>query len=205
MSEKDLNTEKTILKAAEEVFLKKGYAAAKTTEIAKLAGVNHAMLHYYFRTKENLFDIVFREKAKLMADSFLSEVNTDKPFIEMITKAISLHFDFVKANPTLPFFVVGELSSNEKSGRVWKDVALPVFKRVIVKIDEAMSKEIKKGTIRNMKTLDFIISVISLNVFVFTVQPLVKDLINVSDEEFASFLEERKKENIRLALLALKP
>ena len=63
MGEKeDKNTEQAILKAAEEEFLKKGYALSKTTDIAKQAGVTHAMLHYYFRTKENLFEKVFSQK-----------------------------------------------------------------------------------------------------------------------------------------------
>ena len=64
MKEETSNTEQSILKAAEKEFLKKGFSGSKTTEIAKEAGVTHAMLHYYFRTKENLFNKVFEEKAK---------------------------------------------------------------------------------------------------------------------------------------------
>ena len=73
MKEETSNTEQSILKAAEKEFLKKGFSGSKTTEIAKEAGVTHAMLHYYFRTKENLFNKVFEEKAKQLADTFLSQ------------------------------------------------------------------------------------------------------------------------------------
>ena len=60
------STEKAILQAAEKEFLTKGLASSKTTEIAKAAGVTHAMLHYYFRTKDNLFEQVFQEKVKVL-------------------------------------------------------------------------------------------------------------------------------------------
>ena len=62
MKEETSNTEQSILKSAEKEFLKKGFSGSKTTEIAKEAGVTHAMLHYYFRTKENLFNKVFSKK-----------------------------------------------------------------------------------------------------------------------------------------------
>ena len=75
MKEDTSNTEQSILKAAEKEFLKKGFSGSKTTEIAKEAGVTHAMLHYYFRTKENLFNKVFEEKARQLADTFLSRVD----------------------------------------------------------------------------------------------------------------------------------
>ena len=84
MKEETSNTEQSILKAAEKEFLKKGFSGSKTTEIAKEAGVTHAMLHYYFRTKENLFNKVFEEKAKQLADTFLSRVDESLLFLEKI-------------------------------------------------------------------------------------------------------------------------
>lgn len=82
MKEETSNTEQSILKAAEKEFLKKGFSGSKTTEIAKEAGVTHAMLHYYFRTKENLFNKVFEEKTRQLADTFLSRVDESLPFLE---------------------------------------------------------------------------------------------------------------------------
>ena len=102
MKEETSNTEQSILKAAEKEFLKKGFSGSKTTEIAKEAGVTHAMLHYYFRTKENLFNKVFEEKAKQLADTFLSRVDESLPFLEKIKCFIEAHFDLLTANPELP-------------------------------------------------------------------------------------------------------
>ncbi|MDR1055485.1 MAG: TetR/AcrR family transcriptional regulator [Prevotellaceae bacterium] len=205
MGEKDTGTEQDILGAAEEVFIKKGYAATKTTEIAKLAGINHAMLHYYFRTKENLFNVVFQKKVKLMADSFFLVAQEKKPFLEIVQMTVERHFDFIRGNSYLAIFIINEINSNEKNSQVWRNIALPIFKNVIKTIDMMMKVEISKGTIRNIDAIDFILNIISLNIFVFAAQPILKGLKNVSEEEYEKFLDNRKKENVRLALLALQP
>ncbi len=83
MSKKD-NTEQAILQTAETEFLDKGFALAKTTEIAKQAGVTHAMLHYYYRTKEKLFERVFQEKVDLMAHSLVATLDDGKPFLKQM-------------------------------------------------------------------------------------------------------------------------
>lgn len=117
------NTEQAILKAAEKEFIEKGYALSKTTEIAKAAGVTHAMLHYYFRTKENLFDKVFQEKSRLIAGSFASIVNEDLPFLEKVAKSVEMHFNFLINNPKLAFFVVSEIVANkERQDNLQKNV-----------------------------------------------------------------------------------
>ena len=205
MKEQSLNTEGLILKAAEEMFLKKGYAATKTTEIAKQAGITHAMLHYYFRTKENLFNIIFQNKVKLMVSSFFSVSNSDMPFLEIIGNTVGRHFDFIRANPILPLFIINEMNNNEKNGKVWKDLALPFFRDVIKTMDTMFAKEIKKGAIRNMEAVDFVLNIISLNIFVFIAQPIIKDLKKMDDSGYEEFLDKRKEENIRLVLLSLQP
>lgn len=83
---KETNTEQLLPEAAEAEFLEKGYGKARTTEIAKRAGVNHAMLHYYFRTKEHLFEVVFRNKAALMSEVLYFSFNQDLPFLEKVKK-----------------------------------------------------------------------------------------------------------------------
>ena len=108
--EKEKNKEQAILDAAEHEFLEKGFEAAKTTKIASLAGVTHAMLHYYFRTKEHLFDLVFEKKTRLLKESLFSSFdNPDMPFQEKIRTGMEAHFEIVRANPSLPRFVLNEL------------------------------------------------------------------------------------------------
>lgn len=205
MKEKDLNTEQRILEAAEKMFIEKGFAATKTTEIAREAGINHAMLHYYFRTKENLFDIVFRNKVKLLVSSFLSVARQEISFQEIISQAVENHFEFLKNNPKLALFIINEINGSEKNGMIWQDITTPVFSNVIEYIQQMIDEEAGKGTIRHIEAIDFISMFVSLNAFPFIAQPFVKHIISDSDEVFDTFLERRKNENIRLILLALKP
>ncbi|MDR0659374.1 MAG: TetR/AcrR family transcriptional regulator [Prevotellaceae bacterium] len=203
--EKELKTEELILEAAEKVFINKGFAATKTTEIAKEAGVTHAMLHYYFRTKENLFNIVFQNKVQLLANSFFSVVHQDKSFTEIIGSAIEHHFDFIKENPELGLFIINEINSNEKNSKIWSDIAVPIFSNAVSSIKQMIDTEVQKGTIRPIDPVDFVQTVVSLNIFPFISKPLFKNLRHVSDKEYEKFSEQQKKENIRLVLLMLKP
>jgi AcrR family transcriptional regulator len=98
----ELSTEQAILDAAEELFLENGYAKTSTTAIARKAGCNQALVHYYYRSKENLFGLVFRQKIGIFMSFFLQVSNEDLPFEEKLTKRIGAHFDMLRANERLP-------------------------------------------------------------------------------------------------------
>ncbi|MDE6437650.1 MAG: TetR/AcrR family transcriptional regulator, partial [Muribaculaceae bacterium] len=103
----NMTTEQKILAAAEQEFLDKGFSGARTTAIAQAAGVTHAMLHYYFRSKDKLFEKIITDKmselGKLMLDSLIT---SNLPLFEKIRTIITGHLDFIGANPKLPFFFV---------------------------------------------------------------------------------------------------
>lgn len=140
MKEETSNTEQSILKSAEKEFLKKGFSGSKTTEIAKEAGVTHAMLHYYFRTKENLFNKVFEEKAKQLADTFLSRVDESLPFLEKIKCFIEAHFDLLTANPELPLFIYREILTNECGKEICRKTLFPNFRLAISLLDRSFDE-----------------------------------------------------------------
>ena len=101
------DTEAKILQAAESEFLTKGFAGARTTSIAQAAGVTHAMFHYYFRTKDKLFERIISEKIALMKELLLDTVaNSDMSLEDKIRNVIERHLDFVAANANLPRFLV---------------------------------------------------------------------------------------------------
>lgn len=114
------DTESRILQAAEKEFLTKGYAGARTTSIAEAAGVTHAMFHYYFRTKEKLFDRIMTEKIALLKDIMSKTVMEPGQSLEdKLRNVIGQHLDFLAANPDMPRFLVGEVfGSPERMGRV---------------------------------------------------------------------------------------
>ena len=170
MSKKD-NTEQAILQAAETEFLDKGFALAKTTEIAKQAGVTHAMLHYYYRTKEKLFERVFQEKVDLMAHSLVATLDDGKPFLKQMEDLTGAHFDFIAENPKLPFFLLNEIHLNEKR----RELYLPVLSSAVaeqtcnVRRTIGTSREARRGTSHKDGRPDVFHLLAECNVFCGTV------------------------------------
>ncbi|MCC8087961.1 MAG: TetR/AcrR family transcriptional regulator [Rikenellaceae bacterium] len=201
MCAKETNSEKLILEAAEAVFLEKGYGKARTTEIAKRAGVNHAMLHYYFRTKENLFDTVFNNKVTSMSEIFLFTFNQDLPFLEKIKNGIEDHFDFIASNEKLPNFIFSEIFSNENLRSVLANNIKEKAGKVLGSLREEIDAEIKKGKIRYINPLDLIISIISLNCFAVISAPALSEIMNFDKQ---IFLDHRKQINVEIILNQLR-
>lgn len=204
MKEEGNNTEQAILEAAEQEFYKKGYAGSKTTEIAKAAGVTHAMLHYYFRTKENLFNKVFVEKSKVLAGSFTSKIDPNLSLKETVRISIEAHFDILVENPTLPLFIYREIFANENGEDVCRQTLLPNFKVAIHSLEKLIDEEMAKGTIRPISAIDLMTSAIALNVFVFIAHPMIKLLLEEKGEDYQEFLARRKKENVEIILSRLR-
>lgn len=203
MEKNDISTEQTILKAAEQEFLEKGLAGAKTTSIAKRAGVNHAMIHYYFRTKENLFTMVFRQKIQMLAESFAHSFDQDLPFFEKLRLAICTHFEFVAANPKLLFFVYGEIIANDKRKKMFVQSLFPKLKRVLSKLKEGIDEEVGNGTIRFIRPAELLMNIIAINAITFLGMPLLQ-VIKKSNKEVEELLEQRCENNIHFIINGLR-
>lgn len=196
--------EQIILEAAEKEFMTKGYDGAKTTSIASAAGVTHAMLHYYFRTKENLFRKVFEEKLVLLKDSILTSFSrTDLPILERIQKGIEAHFDFLAANPDLPRFVLNELISKPEHLRKIVGTIKAIMRNVSKSLQQDFEKEQQNGRLEKIQIADLLLDVASLNVFVFVAYPIVETFSSSMYGGREQFLEARKKENVELIMRRL--
>lgn len=204
MSIKETDNEKLILEAAEAEFVEKGYGKSRTTEIAKRAGVNHAMLHYYFRTKENLFEVVFQKKAKLMSEVLLFSFMQDLPFLEKIKKGIEDHFDLVAKNSNLPNFIFNEITHDDRLKTLFVNVIREKANAIINSLKQEISQEVEKGTIRHIDAYDLLFSIVSLNIFVFIGKPLISGILELDDSQFDRFLEHRKQMNVEIILNQLK-
>lgn len=190
-----------ILQAAEEVFMAHGYEGAKTTAIATKAGVTHAMLHYYYRTKENLFNKVFENKIDIMAKSiFNSFKNDDLPLIERIKVGIETHFDLLAANPDLPRFVVNELISKPERRKIIEQRIGKIVEIIFAQLQKEFDTYINRGIIRPIDVIDLIVTIASLNVFVFISFPLLRSFAVTPYGSEAKFLEARKKENVEIIM-----
>lgn len=200
---KETNTEQLILKCAEEVFLERGFDGAKTTEIAKRAGVNHAMLHYYFRTKQNLFDVIFKNKVELFATSFSNTLAQELPLFDKIRQAIELHFDFIAQNPRLPFFLYTEIINNDERKLLFINTVKAKVENTIIEFDKSLSKEIEKGNIRKIDVTQLLLNIIALNVTTFMAYPIIETLIE-NEEERKKLIETRKKNNVEFIINSIR-
>ena len=196
--------EQNILEAAEEVFLEKGFSQASTTDIAKKVGCNQALIHYYFRTKEKLFDLIFENKMVLFLEQFLKINSDDVDFQERVKRITESHFDLLVANPNFPKLLVSELLNRPKRlaalGSIFEKRAKRMLQNVQTKIDE----EVQRGTIRPISAIDLFISVISLNVGVFLLRPVLENVAHFNDNDIIEILASRKRENVTMILNSLK-
>lgn len=206
MELKTNNKEQMILEVAEKLFIEKGYTGTKTTDIAEVAGVNHALLHYYFRTKENLFSQIFEQKVLQVLESLKIIVDNDSSsFSEKLKKGIETHFDFLTKNPELPLFILREIVMNKDRKAFIRKNIFPYGKQMLQKFEGVIRKEVQKGTVRPIKAADLVLNIASLNVFAFVIAQVLFDANTEEDRENVRlFLESRKKNNVEMIMNSLK-
>jgi len=196
MAAKEKSTENVIFEAAKEVFTAKGFDGARMQEIAEKAGINKALLHYYYRTKEKLFDAIFEKVFGDFIPKITGMLETDAPLVEKVEFFIEHYIDFIMRNPQIPSFIIHEL--NRHPQRV---VDLIGNKTGIVKNNafgkfaEIVKYEIKKGNIKPIDPEQLIVNVIGLCIFPFIAKPILMGVIFKNDKKkYKEFLESRKKE-----------
>lgn len=205
--EKKQNKEQDILIAAEEEFLTKGYDGARTTSIAQRAGVTHAMLHYYFRTKEQLFNRVVEQKFGMVAMTMASVIaDTSLPIVDRIIHGAGAHFDIAAKDPKLPAFMIHEILSNPERSTMIREkvkwITLNVYQNLQAQLDMAASR----GEIRKVDAVELMMDIISLNVFSILIYPFMSQVANEFLPSYEEFVAKRKAEiadTIRRKLLIL--
>lgn len=204
---KEKNMEEKILQHAEKLFLEKGFASTSTTEIAKEVGCNQALVHYYFRTKENLFLQIFIKKAQSFFAVFTEIDSSNDDFLTKLRHKIEIHFDLIVQNPNLPSLILNELisSQNHRSGVFEEIVRNFVNSETFQKMDAELKQEIEKGNIRQITTIDLIMNMISLNVYSILFSSVYQNIAKITDEQKEAFLVQRKTEIINVLLKSLKP
>ncbi len=184
-------TESSILNAAKEIFERKGMAAARMQEIADEAGINKAMLHYYYRSKQLLFEAVFKSAFSMLAPQLNEIINADTSIFEKIRNFSTNYVAFVLKHPYLPNFIIQELNRNPDF--VKKLIAEKKFPN-ISKFKQQVNEKVEEGVIIPIKAEQLFINIISLNIFPFIGAPLLKGFVNVSDDTYKQLMEDRKTE-----------
>jgi AcrR family transcriptional regulator len=188
--EKQESTEQKIKEAARKLFTQKGFAATRTRDIAEEAGLNLALLNYYFRSKQKLFDIImmenFRQFLGGMSASFQDEQMTLE---EKVSTVVNAYIDFLTDFPDLPLFILNELKGNPSK------LATQVNEEVAPARGHFF-KELQKAKNEGKIALDpfhFVANLVGLTVFPFVARPLLQRVTNVSDEQFRAYMEDRRR------------
>ena len=192
MKNEETNTGQAILKAAEELFLEQGFEQTTTKQIAQRAGCNQALLHYYYRTKDNLFVQIFEEKVKFIATHFLDINLTAQTLEERISQMVELHFELFRKNPRLVPFLLKEVLSDPVRVAPILDKIKQYMVKIFGIIDEALHEEIEKGAARPVSTLNVILTLVSLDMAPFIIAPVLQRVLDLTDEQLDKQLDKRK-------------
>lgn len=200
------STEQNILEVAERLFLEKGFAMTSTTEIAKEVGCNQALIHYYYRTKDNLFNTIFEQKFKIFFQEIFEMKNIENlQFLDKLKYIIESHYDMIRSNLKLPLLIINELSRQPEKIQNLKEKLHAIPEQLFAKLDTELQAEITAGRIRSVGLIDLIITMISLNVAFFLLMPIAVEIIPMNESQKQMLIEHRRIEHVNLILNSLRP
>ncbi|GAA3746734.1 MULTISPECIES: TetR/AcrR family transcriptional regulator [Flavobacterium] len=190
-SVKDSTTEEKIKIAAKTVFYKKGFAATRTRDIAEEAGLNLALLNYYFRSKAKLFEIIMAETLSGFVNSMKVILNDEKTSLEEKVKVIAERYiDFITAEPEIPTFILTEVRNNPEGLLKRLPIKEIVNESVFIK---QFQEAVQNKKITEPNPLHFMMNLIGLVVFPFVAKPIVMGSRNLDSAQFHDLMQERKK------------
>lgn len=180
-----VSTEDKIKAAASVVFTQKGYAATRTRDIAEASGINLALLNYYFRSKEKLFDIVMHEKMNKFFGVVAGVVEDSSTTLEEKTATIvNNYLDMLSANPDLPIFILSEIRANPARFAL----RFPLSRIV----DSEFMKQIKKKR-PDLHPVQFLMNLLGLIVFPFIMKPVLQESGIMSETVFSAQMIVRRE------------
>lgn len=200
------NMEQAILETAERLFLEKGFASTSTTQIAKAVGCNQALVHYYFRTKDNLFNTIFESKFKLFFQKVFDTTQLENmSFTDKIKHIVETHFDLLAENPKIPILILNELARQPEQIKVLRDKLHTLPEKLFSLMNKELEIEIEAGRIKKIQFTDIIVTIVSLNVALFTMLPVASNILQLTEVQQKFMLAHRRSENVNVVLSYLKP
>ncbi|MDR2037385.1 MAG: TetR/AcrR family transcriptional regulator [Bacteroidales bacterium] len=189
--EKDRSTEEKIKQAARKIFHQKGYAAARTRDIAEEAGINLALLNYYFRSKEKLFEMVMAESLKEMLHPVMVILNDPATSLSSkIDQVMDAYVDILSGNPNLPIFILGEMKAHPERLPQRMGLENSFMKQTVFYFQ--LDSHLKKINLDEADPMQYMVNMLSLIVFPFVASPLLRTIGGLSDDDFQQMVEERR-------------
>lgn len=187
---KDKTTEEKILIAAFEEFRTEGYSGARMRTIADKAKINKGLLHYYFKTKDKLFEKIFSFAVQQIQSSLREIFQLEISVNEKLERIIDVYFETMKRNPELPRFVINEINKNPKNF-LNKNIN-PLTKAAVAEFIESLQQELDRKNIVDIKAEQIMINLFSMVIFPFVGKPIIQLMFNFNDKDFDKIINERK-------------
>jgi TetR/AcrR family transcriptional regulator len=209
-TDRDGETEARILRAARTVFVRHGTAGARMQEIAEEAGVNQALLHYYFRSKDRLAQAVFRDVAGRMVPAIVAVFGSNSSIEQKVEQFVHLYIDVVRQSPFIPGYIVAELHFNpERLTALASEIAgahpASVMQSFLPRLGAQIDEQVRIGAMRSIAPDQLLLNLVALSVFPFVARPVLRIVFGQDDAAFSRFLDERRKELPEFILNALRP
>ncbi|GAA4442554.1 hypothetical protein GCM10023091_29600 [Ravibacter arvi] len=187
----DTTTEDKIKEAARKVFYRKGFAATRTRDIAEEAGINLALLNYYFRSKQKLFELIMMEALGGLIKGLLVVLNDEHTTLEeKIQKIVARYIDVITEEPEIPTFIVSEVRNNPRMMTDRLPIREVLDNSVFFRQHRAA---VAAGSISEPNPIHFFINLLGLVVFPFIVKPILMAGRGIDNSEFNQLMQERKK------------
>ena len=187
---KDISTEERIKAAARKVFHQKGFAGTRTRDIAEEAGINHAMLNYYFRSKEKLFEMVMMETMAQFFKGVNLMLNDESTSLdEKIDLIVSNYVDLLLKEPELPTFILNEVRPNPQAFVEQNPIKEALTHSVLTR---QYAEAVARGEITAPSLMQAILNVIGLVIFPFIAKPILTSIINIPEEQYKALMLQRK-------------
>ena len=187
---KDISTEERIKAAARKVFHQKGFAGTRTRDIAEEAGINHAMLNYYVRSKEKLFEMVMRETMAQFFKGVNLMLNDEKTSLdEKIDLIVSNYVDLLLKEPELPTFILNEVRPNPQAFVEQNPIKEALTHSVLTR---QYAEAVARGEITEPNLMQAILNVIGLVIFPFIAKPILTSIVNIPEEQYKALMLQRK-------------
>ena len=206
----DRDTEQRILDAAHSVFVRHGTAGARMQEIAEEAGVNKALVHYYFRSKNRLAEAVFTRVARGLFVRVAAVLSGDAELEHKVEQVIALYLDQLSRSPYAPAYVLSELNQHPERSRQLIDAIRQIRDEAIgpdllANLAAQIDRRARAGAIRPIPPAQFLVNLVSLCIFPFVARPLLCTVLQLDDRGFRKFIEQRKQTLPAFFLNALRP
>jgi len=208
--ERDRDTERRILDAAHGVFLRRGTAGARMQEIAAAAGVNQALLHYYFRSKDRLSHAAFERAASQFMPTVIQVLASDAELEAKVTRIIELELDHLARAPYLPGYIISEVTHHPErarqliasvTGRAPEDVR----PQVVAMLRKQIDARVKSRRMRPIAPEQFVVNLMALCIFPFAARPMIAAMLGMDQHAFEQFIARRRQDLPAFFLGALRP